>query len=772
MTGTHLRSGPAAAPPAADPVPRHRLAPPPAGAPRPRGPDRAGDDRGPAGLPRLGDLRRWFPVDDFDFISRMFNAGSPRPSRPGPYAGHVMPAGDVPVLAQPTRSRRSTSGSRPPSWSPCRPCATSGSWCCCCALFGLRPGILPPLALYLVLRDLAAGRDLVGGGVNQLPLQVALFLGLAAHVSYLRTGRLRHAVAADAGCSPGSRSTRRPLLVYGVLGIVVALPASPPGRSPPVRRLWRTAAPASCSTPALGRLRGRGTSYVGLNFSVGRTQANNGRATPRCSVDHGLRRLRAGRDGRRSAAVASTFHQFSFAPARRRPGRRARSSCSRCWSARSARSRTPQRCVRWWLPAFFLASTCVLVLVTRAERRSSAARSASTTATRASSRRPPPWPWAARCCRSAARWRRRAARASELLDHPPPGRGADRGVSVLARGLLDQYATALAGTPTPARALLRPPAAATCGRPTPVPLVDRAVPATICGHRLPARTCRATLLRDVDVTRTDFVRDLHRPPRRSSTADGQVEPAVVPVTRRGRRGPHGCCGYRIGAARSPSRWTVRWSYGGWWVRIGYLGSGGQPGAGHGRGASYTTRRCSPACTRSTSRGGPVRRGADLGPGGRCDHVHRRRDGRATPVPRSEFHPVSFPDRTFPTLNAVRAIGALMVVLTHAAFNTGQINHGWIGAVLARLDFGVTLFFVLSGFLLSRPVLPHRARWAGLALDPPLSLEAGAAHPAALLGRGRGVAGPGPAERDAELARLGHPPDPHPALPARPAGAAR
>ena len=60
------------------------------------------------------------------------------------------------------------------------------------------------------------------------------------------------------------------------------------------------------------------------------------------------------------------------------------------------------------------------------------------------------------------------------------------------------------------------------------------------------------------------------------------------------------------------------------------------------------------------------------------------------------------DRAFPTLNAVRAVGALMVVATHVAFNTGRVVDGWFGAVLSRLDFGVTLFFILSGFLLSRP----------------------------------------------------------------------
>lgn len=57
----------------------------------------------------------------------------------------------------------------------------------------------------------------------------------------------------------------------------------------------------------------------------------------------------------------------------------------------------------------------------------------------------------------------------------------------------------------------------------------------------------------------------------------------------------------------------------------------------------------------------------------------------------------------PALDAVRVIGALAVVGHHVGFATGR-NTGdtVVGTWLSRLDVGVAVFFVLSGFLLFRP----------------------------------------------------------------------
>ncbi|MFC4602615.1 acyltransferase family protein [Rhodococcus kronopolitis] len=56
------------------------------------------------------------------------------------------------------------------------------------------------------------------------------------------------------------------------------------------------------------------------------------------------------------------------------------------------------------------------------------------------------------------------------------------------------------------------------------------------------------------------------------------------------------------------------------------------------------------------------------------------------------------------LTGLRAVAALLVVGTHVGFWTGRYTDDLIGAVYARLEIGVTVFFVLSGFLLFRPWL--------------------------------------------------------------------
>lgn len=63
------------------------------------------------------------------------------------------------------------------------------------------------------------------------------------------------------------------------------------------------------------------------------------------------------------------------------------------------------------------------------------------------------------------------------------------------------------------------------------------------------------------------------------------------------------------------------------------------------------------------------------------------------------------NKQFPVLDTMRAVGALAVLTTHVGFNAGIYSgHGAIGRLIARMDVGVAVFFVLSGFLLSRPWL--------------------------------------------------------------------
>jgi peptidoglycan/LPS O-acetylase OafA/YrhL len=55
-----------------------------------------------------------------------------------------------------------------------------------------------------------------------------------------------------------------------------------------------------------------------------------------------------------------------------------------------------------------------------------------------------------------------------------------------------------------------------------------------------------------------------------------------------------------------------------------------------------------------------------------------------------------------SLTGIRAVAALLVMLTHAAYTTGNYSQGYVGLMYSRMEIGVPIFFVLSGFLLFGP----------------------------------------------------------------------
>ena len=68
-------------------------------------------------------------------------------------------------------------------------------------------------------------------------------------------------------------------------------------------------------------------------------------------------------------------------------------------------------------------------------------------------------------------------------------------------------------------------------------------------------------------------------------------------------------------------------------------------------------------------------------------------GRPTALPR------------LPVLDSMRGVWVLALLTAHTAFWAGSYTRNGVwGTLLARLDVGVALFFVLSGVLLSYPYL--------------------------------------------------------------------
>lgn len=155
----------------------------------------------------------WYHGDDFSLMSRMAAAGPSPEAAVAPFIGHVMPAGmylswladavaphDFRVTATLLLALQAGAAGAL-LWMLVR-------------MFGARPAILPPLALYLFCTITTPVAIWWAAGVNQLPWQIALFFGLGTHATYLRTRSLRYALATVAWSAFGLAFYEKTVLLF------------------------------------------------------------------------------------------------------------------------------------------------------------------------------------------------------------------------------------------------------------------------------------------------------------------------------------------------------------------------------------------------------------------------------------------------------------------------------------------------------------------------------------------------------------------------------
>ena len=104
-------------------------------------------------------------------------------------------------------------------------------------IFGRRPGILIPLGIFLFCPLTLAGTDWWAVAIEILPLEAAIFMAVGTHVRYLRSGRLRTAVAAAAWLAVGMAAMEKGAVVPLLLLALTAAYFVPRVRD--VGRYWR-----------------------------------------------------------------------------------------------------------------------------------------------------------------------------------------------------------------------------------------------------------------------------------------------------------------------------------------------------------------------------------------------------------------------------------------------------------------------------------------------------------------------------------------------------
>jgi hypothetical protein len=506
----------------------------------------------------------WYSGDDFAFMSRMWNEGLSPSVAAEPYGGHVMPAGMyLTWLAGEIQPYDFTVAGT--MLVAMQVLADIGAVVLLVRLFGLRAGILPPLALYFFTVFSTPMAVWWAAGVNQIPFQIVFFFALASHVSYLRTTRTRHLWVTLAWLAVGLLFYEKTVLILGAIGIVSLAYFASGSLLNRVRTMWTTYRPASLVLVLLGAAYVALYAAVGLNFSA--SEAGNdllGTVATNMAVQVYVPGL-----------VGGPLHWTHEGPGSLPDPPGVLMVVAVIVVALLVREihRTRRRSLRaWWLPVFFLACNITLVLAGRAslvgesislELRYQSELGAVTALALALATLP---------LLGAVETVERT-RTSPFLDDPQRVVGAVAVVSLLGLVSSAQYATYWSGhaegKPYFGRLL---PAVRSAS--TPLPMIDQPVPNFIMwGLGYPANLQSHLLVpfaANIDF-RTSAVDQLLVVDR-----DGRVAPVVIPGVRQGVPGPQESCGYSVVSQPQKIRLDGAVAYGGWWVRIGYISSAATP----------------------------------------------------------------------------------------------------------------------------------------------------------------------------------------------------
>jgi hypothetical protein len=502
----------------------------------------------------------WFAGDDFTFMSRMWSEGASLQTAFTPHGGHLMPAGMYLTWL--------TSEISPYGWGwpaaimvGLQVLADIGIVVLLVRMFGLRPGILPPLALYCFTVFSTPMAVWWAAGINQIPFQIVLFWALASHVAYLRTRRVSHLAVTIAWIVAGLAFYEKTVLVLGALGIVSLAYFASGSLWRRIATMWRDYRPAVLLYVALGGAYVVAYALVGLNF--GATSGGSGllgNVVANMTVDTYLVGLVGGPlrwDEAAQSALADPGPLMVVA------------SIAAVALVIRAIHRARLRSLRaWWLPVFFLGCDIALVLSGRAslvgdsialEYRYQSELAAVTAIALACATLPI----------IGAVQTVEVRRTSRLLDRPRRVAALTAVVAVLGTVSSAQFAINWSEK-NDAQAYFDQLVPRIEDPDLPVPLIDLPVPNSVIWGVLYPLNLPSNVLApyagNLDF-RTQAVDHLE-----VIGTDGRLGPALVPSTRTNVRGPDKKCGFRVGTepVRIPLDGPV--VYGGWWVRIGYLAS--------------------------------------------------------------------------------------------------------------------------------------------------------------------------------------------------------